>query len=209
MPSKNWTKIIIGLFSAIILLTSLFTNQSINQYGFRWVSGASSAVIFLIILYDRWVWRWPLIRKVSEYYGRPIIYGTWKGIIEYEQDFDKKPGVSDIYMSIYQTYSTIQIRAYFSTSESKSLTASIDNPLQGQRRLTFVYNSESPHNKRNKNRPHDGTAILNVIGTPVEAITGSYFTDRGGTGTISLNEYSQKLSESYIQAKSRDYANLS
>ena len=69
----------------------------------------------------------------------------------------------------------------------------------------FAYHSEAPHPTRNKNRPHDGTAVLNIIGLPVESIAGSYYTDRGGSGVITMTEYSPILSESFKQASLRNY----
>ena len=205
MPTKNWTKAVIGLFSAIILTTSVFTGQSIDKHGLQWVSGASSAVILLLVLYDRWIWRWPLVQKLSELAGHPIIHGTWKATLAFERDANGRPGTLTCYFSIYQTLSGVQLRGFFTTSESQSLTASIDRPQPNQYRLVFAYHSEAPHPARNQNRPHDGTAMLNIIGRPVESLIGSYYTDRGGAGTLKLTGYTKKLSESYDQAASRQY----
>jgi hypothetical protein len=209
MPSKNWAKVIIALFALIMLGVSLITGESIDKNGIRWISGASSAIILLLLIYDRWVWRWPLVRKIAEYSGHPVVRGTWKGTLEYSKDGDGRPGVTDIFMSIDQTYSTIVVRGFVGTSESHSLSASIDRPISNQRRLVYAYHSGAPHAKRNQNRPHDGTALLNIVGIPVEAISGSYYTDRGGTGEIVLTEHTFKLSESYKQASARKYRKLS
>jgi len=209
MPSKNWTRIIIGIFAALMLLVSVLTGDSIDAQGLRWISGASGAVILLLVIYDKWVWRWPLIRKLAEQDGRPVIRGTWKGTLEFAKDANDKPGSIEIYFSIEQTYSTVEVRGFVSTSESHSVTATIDRPLTNQRRLVFAYHSEAPHGKRGANRPHDGTALLNIIGIPVQEITGSYYTERGGAGSITLTEYTPELSESYKHASSRKYRSLS
>ena len=190
MPTKNWARITIALFAAIMLGISLITGDSLDENGIRWISGVSGAVILLLLIYDRSVWRWPLIRKLAENTGRPVIRGTWKGELEYTKDAKGNPGSIDFYLSVDQTYSLLTIRGFVSTSESYSLTASIDRPLPNQRRLVFAYHSHAPHPSRNKNRPHDGTAILNIIGISAKSLSGSYYTDRGGSGTIQLTDYS-------------------
>lgn len=209
MPSKNWTNITIGLFTVIILGTSILTGQSIDQNGLKWVSGASSTVIVLLLIFDRWAWRWPLIRSISEHLGHRVIHGTWKGKIEFDKDSNRKPGKVDCFLSIHQTFSTVEIRGYFSTSNSYSITATIDKPRSTHTRLVYVYHGEAPFGKRDKNRPNNGTAFLDIIGKPVESITGSYFTDRdGGTGRIKLSKHSKKLSESFEQATKQKFTKL-
>lgn len=209
MPTKTWITIIIWMFAGLVLAVSLFTGDSIDQQGLRWVSGVSSAIILLIGFYDRLAWRWPLIRKIAEYGGRPVIRGTWKGVLEFQKDANGNPGKIDIYFSIEQTYSTVEVRGFVTTSESHSITATMDKPHSNQRRLAFAYHSGAPHGSRKTNPPHDGTALLNIVGIPVEGIEGSYYTDRGGSGKIRLYEFSPKLSESYKQASSRPYKRLS
>lgn len=205
MPTRNWMRIVIGLFAGIMFTLSLITGNSIDKDGYHWIAGVSSAVIILLLIYDRWVWRWPLIRKLAERSGRPVIHGTWKGTLEFARDANGEPGTIELYFSIDQTYSSVTVRGFFTTSESHSLTATIDRPLSNQKRLVFAYHSEAPHPARNKNRPHDGTVMLNIIGIPVESLSGSYYTDRGGSGKIRLTEYHPKLSESYDQAAARSY----
>jgi hypothetical protein len=183
--------------------------ESIDANGLQWISGASSAVILMLVVYDRWLWRWPLVRKAAEYQGRPVIHGTWQGQLKYKKDGQGNPGTTPVYLSIAQTYSTVQVRGFFTTSESYSLTADIDRPLPNQRRLVFAYHGEAPHPNRDNNRPHDGTAMLNIVGIPAKHIKGSYYTDRGGSGEIKLTEYTPSLSESYEDAESKQYQKLS
>ena len=205
MPTKNWTRATLVLFSAIIFLASIATGQSIDAHGLQWISGISSAIILLFTLYDKWAWKWPLLGKLTELAGHPIVYGTWKGTLQFEADGKGKPGRITGYFSIHQTFSTVRIRGFFSTSESSSITATIDNPQPGQRRIVFAYHSLAPHGKRDQNRPHDGMVMLNIVGMPADSIAGSYFTDRGGSGTVTLEEHSSKLSESFAQAEKLTY----
>ena len=112
MPTKNWTRIIVALFASIMICISLITGDSIDENGTRWISGVSGAVILLLLIYDRWAWRWPILRKIAEYSGRPVIRGTWKGTLEYVSNEDAQPGSTNFYLSIYQTYSSLTVRGF-------------------------------------------------------------------------------------------------
>lgn len=205
MPSKNWTKIIIGLFSLVILATSFLTGQSIDEQGYKWISTSSSIVIIIVLVFDKWAWRWPIISKVTGLLGHPILYGTWKGTIAFDKDANGKAGSIDCYLSVYQTFSEVQIRGYFGSSQSYSLTAAIERPRAAHTRLVYAYHGAAPYGKRDLNRPNEGTAMLDIIGTPVEELDGSYFTDRGGTGRIRLTKHSNRISQSLSQAKALKY----
>lgn len=205
MPTPNWTKAIIALFAATIFLIALLTGQSIDQNGWRWVSAAATGVVLVLLVYEKWAWRWPLIRLAAEWAGRPVIHGTWKGELHYERDAKDEPGSIPIYVAVVQTFSTVRVRSYVSTSESYSLVAVIERPVPTQRQLVFAYRSEAPHAERDSNRPHDGTCILSIVGIPVEEMIGSYYTDRLRRGSITLAEHCGRLAESFGQAERQSY----
>lgn len=205
MPSQNWTKAIIALFAGMIFLISTITGQSIDKNGLRWSSSAASAVILLILIYEKWAWRWPGLRKLVEWAGRPVIHGTWKGELHFERNAEDQPGTIPIYVSIDQTFSTVRVRAFVATSEAYSITATIERPMPTRRRLVYAFHSEAPHDSRDNNRPHDGTAVLALIGLPVEEIAGSYYNDRTRRGSIKLTEHCGKLVESFSQAERQTY----
>lgn len=109
---------------------------------------------------------------------------------------------TDLYMAVTQTLSTVSIRSYFGTltkSESYSLAAELERSVPNRTRLVLTYHSQARHGQRNRNRPHDGTCILNI--TSPEIMEGSYFTDRGGSGNMTLRKISAK---SYEHAKEMD-----
>lgn len=129
VPSPTWTKIVVALVAAAVLAIVLITGQSIDRNGYKWISGIAGAIALILLTYDRWVWRWPLIRKVAEWTGTPVLHGTWKGTLAYEADADGKPGSTDFFMTVQQTYSDIEIHAYVSTSESHSMAGQTGAPV--------------------------------------------------------------------------------
>ncbi|QDP72143.1 hypothetical protein FOG18_05985 [Legionella israelensis] len=205
MLSKIWIQITIALFASTIFLTSIVTGQSIDESGLQWISGASSAVILILLVYERWAWRWPLLSKLIEWAGIPIIHGTWKGELCFERDANDQSGMITIYVSINQTFSTVRLRSFVATSEAYSITANIIRPMPTQHQLVYAFHSQAPHNARDNNRPHDGTAVLAIVGIPVEEISGSYYNDRLRRGSITLNQHCSKLVESFSQAERQTY----
>lgn len=200
-PTANWTRVAIALFTAGIFLVSWLTKQSIDDNGARWVSGVSSAVVLLILGYEKWGWRLPVIRRISEWMGSPDLHGTWAGQMQFERDAAGNPGTTDFYMAVTQTLSTISVRTYFktlTTSESYSLSAELESSVPNRTRLVYTYHSEARHNQRTHNRPHDGTCILNI--TSMSEMEGSYFTDRPGSGEVSLRKVSSRAAKSYDEA---------
>ncbi len=200
MKNEHQIRWVVALYSLVILGFSLVTGKSMDQNLFRWITEATYLVIILYSVYEKWMWRWPLLKKISEAVGSPDVYGTWKGSLEFERDFDGNPGKIDFYLSIYQTLSSMMIRSFVSTSKSYSVTAKIIKGPADKFQLVYFYRSEAPHGRRDDNRHHDGSCVLDLIGSPVKELNGSYFTDRKGSGVIRLTKFSKKASETFKEA---------
>jgi hypothetical protein len=205
VPSPTWTKIVVALVAAAVLVIVLVTGQSIDRDGYKWISGIAGAIVLILLVYDRWVWRWPLIRKIAEWTGTPVLHGTWKGTLDYEADAEGNPGSADFFMTVQQTYTDIEIHSYVSTSESHSMAAKLERPSRGQKMLWFIYRSEAPILGQTTNRPHHGGVKLNLVGSPVNEIHGSYWTDRRGRGELRFLEYSKNTYGSFAQARAGAY----
>lgn len=203
MKNSDLIKVSIFLYSIVLIVLSILSGDSIDTNILKWVSGATSFLVSLWFLYDRWIWKWPLLNKFAHYYFQvPVIHGTWKGKLYYESDKDGKNGNVDIFVCIDQTLTSIHVRSFFEKpSESNSITAKIVKGYQNKLQLYYLYKSEAPHGKRDENRPHDGAVVLNIIGEPVRELSGSYFTDRKGAGQVRLTQHSKKTSETIEEAK--------
>jgi SMODS-associating 2TM, beta-strand rich effector domain len=206
MPTPGWTRAIIFLAAGLMLLLSLVTGDSIDQDGLRWLGGVISAVILLVLAFDQWLWRAPLIGHLSERAGHPLIRGTWRGILDYQRDGEGNPGQTEIYLAVRQTFSTVSVRCYFpkTGAESWSLTASL---LRNDHRhdLHYIFQQEAPAPDRDVNRPTQGACQLAVAGRPVKELAGSYYAERGGKGKIDAREYSPSVAGSLPAAKSLTY----
>tara|TARA_R100000655_G_C2939986_1_gene185496 strand:+ start:222 stop:854 length:633 start_codon:yes stop_codon:yes gene_type:complete len=206
-PSKEWIKTIVFLFAGVLLICSLLTGNDAQDLILKWTSISSSIVILLVLLFDKVLWKLPIINIVTSRTGHPDISGTWKGTLNYDRDADGQPGSIDMYISISQSFSTIEVRGYVSTSNSHTITARLNSYAANRLILEYAYRTEPPDGTHDRNRITDGLAKLTLIGIPVTELEGSYFTNRnGGTGRMIFTEWNQSKSDSFKQASSREFS---
>lgn len=197
----------IFIFAVIIFLISIITGNSIDDNLFRWLSGVTSAVVIIVMAYERWVWKWSIFRSIAEAFGVPVLHGTWKGTLNYENDADGKSGSVDIYLAINQTLTSISVRAFFKKpSESDSTITKIEKLKANRKQLIYLYKNEAPFGKRNGNPPHDGACVMEIIGFPSQELSGSYFTERKGAGLVKLSQYNPCLAETLEIAGKLQYS---
>jgi hypothetical protein len=55
------------------------------------------------------------------------------------------------------------------------------------RKLAYSFQSSPLPTVRDRSQPHDGTAVLEIVGSPPTKLVGRYWTDRKTTGEISLS----------------------
>jgi hypothetical protein len=133
--------------------------------------------------------------------------GAWSRL-EYEADRDGKPGSTDIWMAVHQTYSSVEVHCYLTTSTSVAVTATIELVGKHRHQLVYVYRSQAPVPERDRNRPHEGSCTLQLVGRPVEEIGGDYYTDRHGRGRIVFDGFSKRCLGSLGQAQRAKYRAL-
>ena len=210
MPSATWIRAVIGLVAGAMLGLSALTGDSIDENGLRWLGGVAGGITLVLLAFDRWIWKWPVVRKLTELAGSRVIHGTWRGTLNYERDADGHPGHQPVFMALHQTYSSVRVRCYFPTtgSESASLVAAIEQDSH-RHVLRYIYRSEVPAPERDRNRPTEGTVELRLVGRPVEEISGSYYAERNAArGTISFDGYCKKVAGSGGQATRLPYKDL-
>lgn len=209
MPTANWIRIVIGLTAGAMIAVSALTGGSIDEDGLRWLGGAAGAITLLLLTYDRWIWRWPLIRRLSEITGQRVIHGTWRGTLRYQADGEGNPGQHTIFMAVHQTYSTVCVECFFPEKGSKSvsLAAAIEKGTH-QYTVRYIYRQQAPAPDRDRNRPTEGACDLALVGRPVEEISGSYYAERGGRGTMTFDGHSPKVAGSAGQAERFTYTSL-
>jgi hypothetical protein len=209
MPSRGWIQAIIALVAALMIGLSAITGDSIDEQGLRWLSIVGGAVTLLLLAFDQLLWRLPGIRWICELARHPVIHGTWRGTLAYQRDGQGNPGQTEIYMAIRQTFSTVSVRCYFPKTDAESWSLA-SRLVQNDHRhdLRYIYQQQAPAPVRGENRPTQGACDLAVAGRPVRSLSGSYYSERGGTGTIKLPARSRRLAGSLAEARRLDYSEV-
>jgi hypothetical protein len=209
MPSPGWIRVVIGLAAALMLVISAVSGSPETAPDLRLIGVLTSAVTLMLLVFDRWAWRWPVIRWLSERTGSRILYGTWRGTFDYREDGQGNPGSGRIYLAIHQTYSQLSIRSHFPQSGSTSISLTATLSAEDHRHLVrYVFQHDAPAPDRDRNRSTQGACELAVVGSPVEEVSGSYYAERGGKGTISLTAHAEEVAGSAAHAERLNYREL-
>ncbi|TAJ17192.1 MAG: hypothetical protein EPO65_11755 [Dehalococcoidia bacterium] len=150
----------------------------------------------LLLAYDRLIWRWPLIRGLTP---RPVLYGTWKA--ELRTSFAPRANeIVECYLTIRQTYSSIQVDMVFEHSRSFSLSAALAEQ-DGRVQLSYTYRSQGDALHQDGNPPSRGAAVLIIAREPSLHLEGDYWMERGTKGTIRTLGHNPTLLESFTAAR--------
>jgi SMODS-associating 2TM, beta-strand rich effector domain len=125
-------------------------------------------------VWDRLLWRLPRLPQLT---GRPVLRGTWKGLLE-STWVDPKTGKQieprDAFLVIRQTFWTLSTRLLTSESSSVSLVSSLDTDRDKVTTVQWTYRN-TPQLLLQKRSPiHHGAVILEVHGFPPTRLSGYY-----------------------------------
>lgn len=200
MPTQTWTRLIIFAAAAIWALLAIAAGERLEWSWARWIGIASAVVVLGVLVFDRWVWRWPLVRRVTR---RPILHGTWRTELRtsYEARADE---TIEAYLVVRQTYSTICIDMLFDRSQSTSMSGDLVTE-NGRCVLYYVFRSDKQTLERDENPPARGAAQLTVSRRPAVRLEGDYWMEHGTRGRVATTGHTSVLYDSYNDAQSGNY----
>lgn len=147
-------------------------------YGlFGYAGEAVGVSAFIMILFDRFAWKWPIVNLLHD---RPILFSEYHGVFVSDYDHRERKGT----LRIRQTFLSLNI--VFKTDESKSL--SINGEIiygHGTPMLVYTYHNAPKAEIHEISPIHYGTAMLDISNTA--HIEGNYFTGRGTRGSMSFD----------------------
>jgi SMODS-associating 2TM, beta-strand rich effector domain len=147
-----------------------------------------TALVFLVALWDIWLWHLPVVRLLSK---RPWIAGIWSCTL-IPTAASRIPaggnrGPIEAYVVIRQSFWSVGVRQYTAESRSDSHATMWNGTSDSSdRTLTYTYANRPRQKLEHRSRPHLGTAALDVVGLLPSTITGEYFTDRYTKGDMTL-----------------------
>jgi SMODS-associating 2TM, beta-strand rich effector domain len=148
-----------------------------------------TVLVFLVVLWDIWLWRLPVLQNLAK---RPWISGIWSASLTPTAasviPAGGNRGPITAYVIIKQTFWSIGVRQYTAESRSDSRGTIWSETSGGsERTLTYTYANRPRQELEHRSRPHLGTAALDIVGLRASTITGDYFTDRYTKGDMMLH----------------------
>lgn len=202
IPSKVWYYVV--AIATGILFVALSDLPLWPPSWWRPAAIAVSMTVLLHFVWDRLLWRIPLVQKIS---GRPDVRGTWKGRmrsqyhtnLQGQHNEDCKTGVAelDAYVVIRQTAS--RIRVTLLAERSQGSTTAYSHYGDGSRAQAIVVYQNVPQ-EAGVLIAHHGASIytLQANGKRIEF---RHWTDRFTRGHFAAETRVAQYADSYDQAR--------
>lgn len=141
-----------------------------------WLDAPSTMGIYGILFqwFDKRLWRSLLIRRIG-LLKVPVLAGEWRGYVVSSFDQHKKP--HQISVRISQTWTRIMILLSSGTSDSHTLTASVEVNAPEGTVLTYQYENQPKPQAVKTMEIHIGTARL--VFADDRVLEGYYYSGRG------------------------------
>ncbi len=197
MQNSTAIRLAIVASAGIAFLAVWLTTGKADITFAKWVVSASALVIFGLVAFDSWAWRfWPLrlfIRK-------PVLHGTWR--IEQVTSYEpRKDDVIEGYLVIDQSFSTVRsVRGLYERSGSHSLAATLASDRSSST-LAFIFRTEAHVTHREGNPPSRGASVVDVGRLPKTHLEGDYWMERGTHGRVHSTDHRPKLYGTFAGAR--------
>ena len=154
-----------------------------------WLSVPSFAGVYsaLYWLFDQYVWRWGLLRKLG-LLTVPDLSGHWIG--EVDSSYGPEGSSSSVTATVSQRWSKLAITLETTQSRSRSFSASFRTENVPRPEISYMYINEPKGRAPETMQMHRGTVSLELNG---DCLEGDYNTGRGRReiGTLKLTRVSQ------------------
>lgn len=204
MVSKTQTKIAVGIAAVVWFLVALFTGEGVSTTALRTVTLAGSIATILLLLYDRFIWKWSVVRAFT---GKPVVAGTWRGTLQ--SDY-MRPGESapvapiSTVIRVKQTNSTLSVTLFTAESQSVTEQGALYREADDRWRMSWIYVNDPRASVQHMSQQHRGVCDLYLSGKDGESLAGKYFTSRKTTGEMTLTEWSRHSYHDAASALSSD-----
>ena len=192
MPSKVAQQVIIGIVALVGFVLAVVTSPghaagALSATPLRLYSISVTVVGLAFIAYDRWLWRWPVVRR-----GRPRLAGTWRGTLTSNYVAPGGQAFTNLrtHLLIRQTFTTVTVTLLTDRSQSESGGATLRCAPDGRWHLSWTYANIPRPSERAVSEPHRGACELIVAGHDGDRLEGSYYTDRLSRGELAFDLWS-------------------
>jgi hypothetical protein len=168
-----------------------------------YISPAVSAVLVGLSIFDRWAWRWPLVRVLGG--SRPDLRGIWKGTVVSSwvnpETNEPLPPI-EAYLVVRQTFSTLSLRLHTAESWSESSTADVLRASDATCQVAWVHRNDPRMTVRHRSEIHYGAGCLRIVGQDnPTGLEGHYWTDRGTKGEMHFSSRVWAVADNFSVAR--------
>jgi len=161
MPSKVMQQVVVGIVALVGFVLAVVTSPrhaagALSATPLRIYSISVTVVGLVLIAYDRWLWRWPVVHR-----GRPRLAGTWRGTLTSNYVAADGQAFTDlpIHLLIRQTFTNVTVTLLTDRSQSESGVATLRCAPDGRWHLSWTYANVPRPSERAVSEPHQGTSL--------------------------------------------------
>jgi hypothetical protein len=179
MPTKNQTWALVIVIFVLSFAVSVARGDSGPSHLLSSLSYVVTLTSVVLLIWEKWLWRFRIFHPLLT--ARPDVRGTWKGELRSswaDPDTGLPATQIEAYLVIRQTFSSIDARMFSLESSSISLSANLIRTAPELHELFIVYRNEPRVLLRDQSPIHFGGMRLDIRGTKIRHLDGSYWTDR-------------------------------
>jgi hypothetical protein len=200
MLSSTWVRAIVVAAAITWAGIALAVGEELTWSMTRPLGLTMSVVVAGALAYEKWMWRWPLLNRLS---GRPDLNGTWKA--QQSSSFHPADGEPiECYLSITQTLSSIRVLGLYDVSNSTAMAAALseqDDMLV----LSYLFRSQKRILQQGDNPTQRGAATLVVARHPQLQLEGDYWMEHGTRGQIVTVGRARQRFHTFASARAATY----
>jgi len=142
----------------------------------------------IFVLFAKWGWKLKIFQGWLVPF--PDLNGTWEGVIQstwVDPETNKSPDPIPVLLTIKQSF--LKLSCVMRTSEMVSHSFTEDFKIDHEKQIkqiVYSYMSKPTVNLSERSSIHEGTIVFDIIGKPVNKLSGQYWTSRKTTGSIEL-----------------------
>lgn len=198
---KRFALVLFGAFALSFVVVAMWNGKTIDDLWSALAIAYTTIPIMLgaVAIFVTQAWRWRIFRGWLVPF--PDLNGTWQGTIQTtwsDPQTGAIPGPIPAVLTIKQSF--IRLSCVMRTAEMTSRSCFADFWLDGDEQikmLGYSYHSTSIPSVVDRSAPHDGTVVLEIVGSPAKKLKGQYWTSRKTTGEVRMEFKKAELSEEF------------
>jgi len=204
MQEKTLTRITVSLTTVVWIAVVVARGSKFDLALLTSFGGVVAVVVFLMTLFDRFLWRLPVVNMAFRNH-RPMIRGTWTWRAKSSGWDDPFDG----FLVINQTLSRVSVKALMKTGWSEALATSWGKSDDGNPAIFYVwrrfpkqFEGEADLEDAAPGFIEYGAGVLEICGDAPYVIKGPYWTCDWHSGQVLCNVRDRKVSKSFEEAAS-------